>query len=51
MQSDWLDVKLYISPEESRVLNWMECIMLEDEEIPDLTNDEDYDILRELENE
>ena len=46
MQSNWLDATLHISPEESRVLNWMECIMLEDEEeLPDLTNDEEYDIL------
>lgn len=52
MQSDWLDATLHISPEESRLLNWVEApTLVDDEEIPDLTNDEEYDILRELENE
>ena len=51
MQSNWLDATSYISPEESRLLNWMEADMLGDEELPDLTNDEECDIIRELENE
>ena len=49
MQSNWLGATLHISPEESRLLEWMEADMLGDEELPDLTNDEECDILRELE--
>ena len=52
MQSNWLDVTLHVSPEELRLFNWVEADMLNDEEeLPDLTNDEECDIIGEWERE
>ena len=44
MQSNWLDATLHISPEELRVLDWMEAPTLVGE-FEYLTEDEFYDIM------
>ena len=45
MQSNWLDVTLHLSLERLRCFNWVEADMLPEEEILDLTNDEERDIM------
>ena len=45
MQSNWLDATLHISPEKLRRFNWVEADMIPEEEILDLTNDEECDIM------
>ena len=51
MKSNWLDATLHISPEEFRTLDWVDAVIFS-EEIPDLTNQEECDIIDngELEN-
>jgi len=51
MKSDWLDATLHISPEELRILDWLEAVTLGYDELPvwkelsDLTNPEECDII------
>jgi len=45
MKSNWLHATLHISPEELRTLDWVEAITLAEEELPYLTNQDEYDII------
>ena len=43
MQSNWLDATIRMSPEELRTWDWIDALMIPDEDL--LTNDEEYDIM------
>ena len=49
MQSDWLDATVHLSPDEFRLIDWMEAPMIGDEDLPDceeeLTELEEYGII------
>lgn len=48
MQSNWLDATLHISPEELRVIDWADALMIPEDEL-DLTNETECDIIKERE--